>query len=70
MIDLKGKIETADKHGINSCNYCKFTNDCNHLSLNNYGNGPEYSPCAGGNIEIWIDEDKLDLIVEDLEGDE
>ena len=52
-------IQTATILDIEPCLYCQYSRQCNHNSINNYGNGPVESYCVPHDLENWVDEEKL-----------
>ena len=51
-------LDLAENLGLEPCDYCKYTFDCNHHAINCYGGSPVESACVG-EPERWVDEDTL-----------
>lgn len=62
--DFFGKmLEKAEELGLEPCDYCLYSDRCNHCAINCYGGAPVESACVG-DPEKWVDEDALYELLE------
>lgn len=57
-MSLEELLDLAADKGIEPCDFCKYTDECNHCPINCYGGHPIESPCVS-NPDMWVDEDEL-----------
>lgn len=56
---IEKALEYAENNGIDDCEFCRFSANCNGGVKSDGGGNPIFPPCAGGEPEHWVDENTL-----------
>jgi hypothetical protein len=63
-MSLKELDDLAEQLGIESCSYCKYSDDCPR-GVRCYGGAPIFPICAENEPQYWVDEDELINLIEE-----